>query len=255
VVVGPADRPAEAVGAGATDRSPLVSWGTTANVSVPLDNRPDRRPHGIVLSRGAVGGWLLEGGLSAAGSLLAWIGGLTGRGPEELAVLAARCPPGARGVTATPWLEGARAPWWQPEARVALAGLDAAHGPGELARAAIEAVAWEVGLVLGGGGSALPVWCEVLTGITGLPAIRRRSGQAASAGTAVVTARAVGLDLEVDGFDPVVERHEPDPAAVARYAELRARSDLLAADAMAWAGGPVRPGPPAPGGHRTGEPV
>jgi sugar (pentulose or hexulose) kinase len=158
---------------------------------------------------------------------------------------------------------------------VALAGLDAAHGPAEVARAAIEAVAWEVGrclaaighreptgpapvgLSLGGGGSALPVWSEVLTGVTGLPARRRRSGQAASAGTAVVAARAVGLDLEVDGFDPVVGDHEPDPAAVARYAELRARSDRLAADAMAWADRPDGPdgsgAVPAPG-HRTGEP-
>ena len=135
VVIGPADRPAEVVGADAGPLWPMVSWGTTANVSVPVARLPEVRPEGIVLSRAADGGWLLEGGLSAAGSLLAWLGSLTGRPPEVLIDLAGSCPPGARGVTATPWLDGARAPWWRPEARVALIGLDSSHGPADLARA------------------------------------------------------------------------------------------------------------------------
>ncbi len=246
VVIGPADRPAEVVGAGAGPSWPMVSWGTTANVSVPVAGLPDARPEGIVLSRGAAGGWLQEGGLSAAGSLLAWLGSLTGRPPEELGDLAGSCPPGAAGVTATPWLDGARAPWWQPTARVALVGLDSTHGPAHLARAAVEAVAWEVrrcldaigsadpsapaavGLALGGGGGILPVWRQVLTGITGLPARRRRSGQAASAGVALVAGRAVGLPIALDDLDPVIDRDEPDPVAVDRYAGLRSRSDTVA---------------------------
>jgi xylulokinase len=263
VVIGPADRPAEVIGAGAGPLWPMVSWGTTANVSVPVAGLPAVRPEGIVLSRGAEGGWLLEGGLSAAGSLLAWLGSLTGRPPEELGDLAGSCPPGARGVTATPWLDGARAPWWQPAARVALVGLDSTHGPADLARAAVESVAWEVrrcldaigsgrpsgpsavGLALGGGGGVLPVWREALTGITGLPARRRRSGQAASAGVALLAGRAVGLRVALDDLDPVIERDEPDPVAVDRYAGLRPRSDAVAQLVMALTGLPEdrdRPG-------------
>ncbi len=256
VVVGPADRPAEVVGAGADPLWPMVSWGTTANVSVPVAGLPYARPAGIVLSRGAEGGWLLEGGLSAAGSLLAWLGSLTGRPPEELGDLARSRPPGAAGVTATPWLDGARAPWWQPTARVALIGLDSTHGPADLARAAVEAVAWEVsrcldaigsagpsapaavGLALGGGGGILPVWRHVLTGITGLPARRRRSGQAASAGVALVAGRAVGLPVRLDDLDPVIDRDEPDPVVVERYAGLRSRSDRVARLVMALTGPP-----------------
>ena len=43
-------------------------------------------------------------------------------------------------------------------------------------------------------GSGVAVWIDVLTGITGLPVDRRRSGQAASAGAAVLAARAVGME-------------------------------------------------------------
>ena len=75
------------------------------------------------MTRAADGGWLLEGGLSAAGSFLAWLGRLLDRTPDELARLAAESPPGARGVVAVPWLDGARAPWWRDDARAGFMGL------------------------------------------------------------------------------------------------------------------------------------
>jgi len=198
-----------------------------------------------VLSRGAVAGWLLEGGLSAAGSFLAWLGRITGRDPDDLAKLAAASPPGARGVVAAPWLDGARAPWWRDGARAGFVGLASAHDAGDLARAVIESVAWEVvrcletvtsgrpggeqalGLTLGGAGTGIPLWVEVLTAMTGLPATRRRSGEAASAGAALLAARALGMELPLDRLDPLVAETEPDPEAVARYRELRPAVDRV----------------------------
>ena len=66
---GPATGPARSLGSGATEDRPMVSWGTTANVSVPLEvaGRPGPRP-GVVLSRGghrgmAAGGWAVGGRL------------------------------------------------------------------------------------------------------------------------------------------------------------------------------------------------
>jgi xylulokinase len=245
VVIGAGDRQCEVLGAGASTRRPMVSWGTTANVSVPVDVRPDPPPPGTVVSWAAVGGWLLEGGLSAAGSFLAWLGRLTDRDPHELAALAAESPPGARGVMAVPWLDGARAPWWRDDARAGFVGLASAHDAGDLARAVIESVAWEVarcleavtsgrpggepavGLTLGGAGAGIPLWVEVLTAVTGLPATRRRSGEAASAGAALLAARALGMELPLDRLDPVVAEIEPDPEAAARYRELRADVDRV----------------------------
>ena len=123
VVIGAGDRQCEVLGSGASEDHPMVSWGTTGNVSVPVHERPVPSPAGAVVTRAADGGWLLEGGLSAAGSFLAWLGRLLDRTPDELARLAGESPPGARGVVAVPWLDGARAPWWRDDARAGFVGL------------------------------------------------------------------------------------------------------------------------------------
>jgi len=246
VVIGAGDRPCEVLGTGATDSSPMVSWGTTANVSVPVGDRPVEVPGGVVVSRGANGGWLLEGGLSSAGSFVAWLGRLTGRSGDELATLAGQSPPGARGLVATPWLEGARAPWWEQEAGAAFVGLQSAHDVPDLARAVFESVAWEVErcleaicsrqpggpgvtrLALTGAGASTPVWREVLTAVTGLPARCRRSGQAASMGAAMLAAAAVGVEMSLDVVDPVDVDIEPNPSMTLDYSARRQQVDRVA---------------------------
>jgi xylulokinase len=245
VVIGAGDRACEVLGAGASGARPMVSWGTTANVSVPVATRPVPPP-GLVASRAAGGGWLLEGGLSAAGTLIDWLSRLTGRTREELATAALSSPPGAHGVVATPWLDGARSPWWRPEAAAALVGMGPTHGPADVARALFESVAWEVArcleamdsrrpagppvveLALAGSGAATPVWLDALTGITGMAATHRHSGQAASAGAARLAAGAIGLDWDIDLVDPVEGRTDPDPDCADYYRRLRPRADSVA---------------------------
>jgi xylulokinase len=266
VVIGAGDRACEVLGSGASDQCPMVSWGTTANVSVPVETRPEP-PAGAVLSRAAGRGWLIECGLSAAGSFVDWLGALTASTSAELAAQALRSPPGARGVVATPWLDGARAPWWRPEARAAFVGLTSAHGTDDLARAIFESVAWEVrrcleaiagrrppgaavvGLALGGAGAAIPVWIEVLTGVTELPVGRRRSGQAACAGAALVAARAVGIEWDLDSLDPADPPVEPDPSVAERYAALSDHAERIAASVVELDRPPhaASDPPPAPG--------
>ena len=43
VVIGAGDRQCEVLGSGASEDHPMVSWGTTANVSVPVHERPGAR--------------------------------------------------------------------------------------------------------------------------------------------------------------------------------------------------------------------
>jgi xylulokinase len=254
VVIGAGDRQCEVLGSGASEHLPMVSWGTTANVSMPVHERPVPSPAGAVVTRAADGGWLLEGGLSAAGQFMAWLGQLLDRTPDELARLAAESPPGARGVVAVPWLDGARAPWWRDDARAGFMGLGAAHGASDLARAVVEAVAWDVvrvmevvtvgrlggatadGVTLGGSGSGLPVWIKVLTSVLGMPATRHRSGEAASAGAALLAGRALGMGLTLDELDPVEPLIEPDPEAVEAYRAMRARVDHVAESVLAATG-------------------
>jgi len=259
VVIGAGDRQCEVLGSGASEECPMVSWGTTANVSVPVHDRPVPSPAGAVVTRGANEGWLLEGGLSAAGSFLAWLGRLLDRPVDELAARAAKSPPGARGVTAVPWLDGARAPWWRDDARAGFVGLGAIHGADDLSRAVIESVAWDVlrcmevvtagrlggstaqGVTLGGAGTGLPLWVDVLTSILGIPAVRHRSGEAASAGAALLAGRALGLGLTLEQLDPVEAVITPDASTVDFYRRLRpqvehvATAVLAATEGFPWA--------------------
>ena len=251
VVIGAGDRQCEVLGSGASEDRPMVSWGTTGNVSVPVQERPVPSPAGAVVTRGADGGWVLEGGLSTAGTFLAWLGKVVGHTPDELARMATESPPGARGVYAVPWLDGARAPWWRDDARAGFMGLSASHEVSDLARAVVESVAWDVlrvmevvtvgrlggspaeGVTLGGSGTNLPVWVDILTAVLGIPATRHRSGEAASAGAALLAGKALGLGLTLDRLDPVTAVIEPDPEAVEVYRELRPRIDHVAHSVLA----------------------
>jgi xylulokinase len=250
VVVGAGDRACEVVGTGATPDRPMVSWGTTANVSLPLTSWPDPPPPGLVVSRSAAGGYLLEGGLSGAGSALAWLAELSSTTVADLSAAAAEVAPGADGVMALPWLDGARAPWWRPDAGAGFLGIGSTQGPGHLARALFEGVAWDVvrcleaarsapgavpsaGLVATGGGSAEGPWTTILSAAAGLPVTRRTSGHAASAGAALLAARGLGLDYDVDAFNPVVGNDHPDRQDVAAYAGLRPAADRAARAVLA----------------------
>jgi xylulokinase len=251
VVIGAGDRQCEVLGSGASEGLPMVSWGTTANVSMPVQERPVPSPAGAVVTRGADGGWVLEGGLSTAGIFLSWLGRVVGRTPDELARLAAESPPGARGVFAVPWLDGARAPWWRDDARAGFMGLGASHDVSDLARAVLESVAWDVlrvmevitvgrlggstaaGVTLGGSGTNLPVWVDILTAVLGMPATRHRSGEAASAGAALLAGKALGVGLTLERLDPVAAVIEPDLEAVAVYRTVRPRIDHVAHSVLA----------------------
>ena len=104
------------------------------------------------------------------------------------------------------------------------------------------------GWSVAGSGASIRVWLDVLTGVTGLPATARRSGQAASAGAALLAATATGLDWGIDQLDPVGLEVEPNPAVVERYAELSIREARVAEAVLDLAADPTDPADPAGGG-------
>ena len=57
-------------------------------------------------------------------------------------------PAGANGLLFLPYLIGERSPYWNPQARGALVGLAMPHGQAEFARAVLEGVALNLGLIL-----------------------------------------------------------------------------------------------------------
>jgi sugar (pentulose or hexulose) kinase len=247
VVLGAGDRACEALGAGATASTPMVSWGSTANLSVPHLGPMEDLPERAQVSVGAGDGYLVEAGLSAAGSALTWLERLTGVSATELLSAAESIPIGAQGLLAFPWLHGARAPWWRPHVHAAFVGITAAHEPSSFARALIEGVALDVGrsvelvcsaahgLVATGGGASQELWISSLSGATALPVVRRASGEGASAGARLLVAAANDEPLTVDDVNPLVDEHVPTRASIDAFQELRARSDLVAASLVAAA--------------------
>ncbi len=282
VVIGVGDRAGEVLGSGAGSTRPMVSWGTAANVSRPGWSIDRPIPDGLVATRSPTGiadhrepdaAEQLEGGLSAAGSMLAWLAQLTGRPVDTLVDAAATRPAGASGVTALPWLEGARAPWWNDGAAAVFVGLRSETEPADLARSVLEGVAFEVarvlsamraghpprtdragahpggglphdpdagrgfeGLELTGRGAAAPVWIEVVAAVTGCPVRIPRRGQAAAVGAALLTSAAMGQPYDRDRLDPVERVHTPDPELVERYRHLAPAADELAQALLGWPG-------------------
>src|SRR5262249_51882379 len=166
------DRPCEVLGSGAGDGWVIVSTGTTTNVSMPVRGRPRAADPRVICSAHALGGVVvLEQAMAAAGAALAWVRDrlLGGRQSfAQLDALASAVPPGAEGLQFLPFMMGARATRWNPDARGVWFGLRGAHGTGALVRSVLEGVAFElracldvlagvdgrVGGVLAGGGRA-----------------------------------------------------------------------------------------------------
>ena len=95
----------------------------------------------------------VDGGVFAAGSLLEWLSGEIGLAsdPAAICTLAGEAADSG-GVRVLPAITGLGAPWWKPEARGVIAGLTQATGRAEIARAALEGIAWRVADVVEAGG-------------------------------------------------------------------------------------------------------
>ncbi len=98
----------------------------------------------IAWSTSAGVAYALEGNISVSGQAVAFMGSLLGIGdPAAVADLAATVPD-SNGVTFVPALVGLGAPYWDPDARGIVSGLALGTTPAHLARAAVEAIAFQV---------------------------------------------------------------------------------------------------------------
>ncbi len=239
-IPGAGDRACEVLGSGAAPNTPMISWGTTANLSVPHDGPVGALPTVAQVSRRWDTGFVVEAGLSAAAEAISWLAQLTRTPVDAVWSAAAATAPGADGVRCQAWFNGARSPWWEADARAAFSGLTPESGLGPWSRAVVESVASDVArsievvapgaaaLMLVGGGAANPVWRSILGGVTDLPLVERRSAEAASVGARLLAAMSTGLPLGVDAVNPVVALHRPDRDLVEQYRMLRPEFDATA---------------------------
>ncbi|MCD9021354.1 xylulokinase [Cohnella silvisoli] len=153
----------------------------------------------------------------------------------QIAEQAAAIEAGADGLIFLPYLNGERAPWWNPHARGVFFGLHFSHRRPHLARAVLEGVGFALRsilerlpyvpsvLVTAGGASKLGLWNQIKADILGVPVSRTQTTEAGCLGAAVLAAYGLGWygSLEEAGTRMVRtgEEYTPRPQFKALYDE------------------------------------
>ena len=85
--------------------------------------------------------YALEGNIRSTGATLKWLANLLSSTPADIAQTAAET---SDGVVLVPAFTGLGAPWWDDAATAIISGLSYSTGPAQLARAALESIAFQV---------------------------------------------------------------------------------------------------------------
>jgi glycerol kinase len=138
--------------------------------------------------------YAIDGGVFTAGAVLEWLSRELGLADDPAALsLLARDTADAGGARILPALAGVGAPWWRPDARLVLAGVDGGTTRGQIARAALEGIAWRVADVV----SAIRETIEV-------DALRVDGGLTNEPLMLQLQADAIGVPVEAGGADATV---------------------------------------------------
>jgi glycerol kinase len=162
----------------------------------------------IAWSTSAGVAYAIEGNISVSGQAVAFMGSLLGIGdPAAVADLAATVPD-SNGVYFVPALVGLGAPHWAPDARGIVSGLSLGTRPAHLARAAVEAIAFQVAdvftametdlgtplarLSADGGAARNDMLMQLQADLIGRPVVRGDLPEVSAAGAAMLAASGLG---------------------------------------------------------------
>ncbi len=257
VVIGGGDGACATVGAGSVRPGDAYnyigssSWVALSTAQPVLD--PARRTFNLAHLDPALN--VALGAMQTAGGAFDWFERLLRCDREadplyaELDAEAAEVAPGANGLLFLPYLLGERSPHWNPLARGAFVGLAMPDGRGQLARAVLEGVAFNLraileilvdasktsevfrdlgglrgGVRLIGGGGKSALWRQILADVYGLPIEQLNlPANATALGAAIAGGVGVGIypDYSVAQIlAPITRVDYPNPATQARYAAL-----------------------------------
>jgi xylulokinase len=233
VVTGGADTPLALLAAGTPVAQ--LNLGTGAQLLRPgWVPRPVADP--VVHGYGDVsGGWYAMAALQNGGSAWAWVCDVLGMSWTELFDAAAATPAGAGGVTFRPFLAGERGGVARPSDRGGWSGLHPGTTRADLARAAVEGVAFAIGaavelldlpggdepVVLTGGGARSTAVQQLLADVLRRPVRHLPLRSASAIGAAVLAGRGIGLDVVPDAPAGAVVQPRTDAglrAAAGRWA-------------------------------------
>ena len=165
----------------------------------------------------------LEGNIRSTGATLTWLAKVVGRTPEELAELAADS---SDGVHLVPAFGGLGAPWWDDAAIGVLAGLRFGTGLPQIARAAVESIAFQVEdvvaalerasgpigtLLADGGPTANRTLMQLQADTSGRRVARALARELSALGAAHLAGRTAGVwdDAALERLDREREHYEP----------------------------------------------
>ena len=242
VAVGCADSLAAAYAmADLTEHTVCVTMGSSTTIlDAVRERRLDPAARYLLTPHLASGWYGREMDLLATGTGYRWLSGLLGFGDGTLDERAARSPPGAHGLTFTPYLGGGeQGALWNPALRGSVHGLTLEHKPDDLARAFLEGVAFEIArcievlaetspvkeVVVSGAAVAHAASLQLLADVLGRPVHSCTLSSAAAVGAALCA-------RELSGAAPLPRAARaaavrPGPAR-ARYREIQARYRAIA---------------------------
>jgi xylulokinase len=156
---------------------------------------------------------------------------------QILEAMAAEIPEGAEKLLSLPYWTGAMTPYWDGHARGAFVGLSGVHGKAHMYRAILESIALEQRLltygaeeatgqriddiILLGGGSRSPLWCQIFANVLGRTVRLSREQEGTALGAGIHAAAAAGFYKDVRSAANAMtgsEKHfDPDLESHARY--------------------------------------
>ncbi len=210
VTVGAADSVAGGYAlAGLDEGTVCITMGSsTIIVDAICERRLDPSARYLLTPHVLPGWYGREMDLLATGTGYAWLSGLFGWQAGELDEHAMRSPPGARGLTFTPYLAGGeQGALWDPTLTSSLRGLGLAHTPGDIARALLEGIAFEIRrctevlaetgatrrIVVSGHIVDRPTSVQMLADVLACPVVASRLGSPAAVGAALGARELAGL--------------------------------------------------------------
>ena len=225
VSAGGGDNMMAAIGVGAVSEGPVVLSLGTSGTAFAYSTQPAVDPRGEAAAFcDSTGGWLPLVCTLNCTVATEWVRELFGLDHAGVEAALAASPPGARGLTFLPHLEGERTPN-TPHGAGVFAGLRAEHGAVDIIRAVVEGVTFGLkyafdalertgvhasGLTLVGGGAASDGWAQLCADVFQLPVSRPPQIEAAALGGARQVRWAVD-DVPVDATASTGRRFEPTP--------------------------------------------
>lgn len=217
------------LGSGCTNPSRIaLTMGSTTAMRVAVRGNIAQIPIGLWCYRVDRTTSLLGGAMSEGGNVYAWLKKTLKIDDAQEADFLNKAPANQHGLIFLPLLAGERSPGWRGDARGMIAGISLATSADDILQAALEGIAYRIGLiydllagalpgehrVIANGGAMVhsPAWVQIIADVLGCTVTLSTLEEASARGAAMLALRSLGVVPDLDGFPDLSQRDfQPDP--------------------------------------------